>query len=203
MLIDVHTHISDLYSAVKSLHAHDFLKDNVPTHQFFTTGVHPWFADFEIIDRFIRKVKKHQQDNLIAIGECGLDRVKGPGLSLQKTIFEKQLSLASELQLPVIIHQVKTISDIIPFLKKYTSLTYVFHAYNGNEIQTRQLLDFNASFSFGASMLKMPEKLKKSLDIIPLDKIFIETDEAHLAINILFEKMASNKDLYLEDLNLK
>jgi TatD DNase family protein len=195
MFIDVHTHINDDDGAVRSVHAHDFISNNFPEKQFFTTGIHPWFGNTEIVESFILKLKGFKGRNLIGIGECGLDRIKGTDIENQKKIFEQQLVLAEKLHLPVVIHQVKTISDIFPFLKKHKELPYIFHAYNGNVTQTRQLLDFNVWFSFGNVLHKMAEKIEKSLEIIPLDRLFLETDESNVSINSLYEKMAIIKDV--------
>lgn len=203
MFIDVHTHINNDYDAIKSVHAHDFMADKIPQNQFFTSGIHPWFADSKVSDSFVAKAKDYLSKNFIAIGECGLDRAKGPDLDIQMEVFEQQLMLANELQLPVIIHQVKSISDIIPFLKKYNSLSYILHAYYGNEIQTRQLLNLNVWFSFGESLLQVNSKLKKSLSIIPVDRLFLETDDTEISIESLYKEMAVVKNVNMDVLQFQ
>jgi len=193
MFIDVHTHVNFSKYAIQNILAQDFLNGQYPTENYFTTGLHPWFVDEIDLDQFIESVKAFKSANLIGIGECGLDRLKGPNLDFQKEMFERQLHLARELNYPVVVHQVKAISDLLPMIKKHNDLTYIFHGYNGNEQQTTQLLIHDVYFSFGEMLLRVNKKMVKTLESIPVERMFLETDESSLKIEELYKLIADIK----------
>jgi TatD DNase family protein len=198
MFIDVHTHNQAHRAAVQSIFASDYLKGKYPIKQFFTVGVHPWYADLKMVQQFSDTIINKTHPNLIGIGECGLDRLKGPEIKLQKEVFEIQLNLAKKMDLPVIIHQVKALSDLLIFIKKYESLTFIIHGYYGNEIQTKTLLDLNVYFSFGPVLKQMNLKLKKSLELIPINRLFLETDDEEMDISFYYRMMAELKKCTLD-----
>lgn len=200
MFVDVHTHTHAHRNAVKSLFSSKYLDREFPDNQFFTSGVHPWFADVDLAQKFFNAIKKQPHANLIGIGECGLDRIKGSDFEIQKEVFALHLELAKKLDLPVVIHQVKATSDLMPFLKKYNSLTYVLHGFIGNKIQTKSLLDYNVYFSFGNILNQMSLKLQGALEIISADRIFMETDDKEDDISVYYKLMADFKNISVEDL---
>lgn len=190
MLIDVHTHQTHDWFSVQSVHAEDFLNDNFPREGFYTVGLHPWFANPNTAKFFSDKLMEQLPENLIGIGECGLDRIKGTSLEVQKEVFEVQLNMASKLNLPVIIHQVRTISDILPFIKHFSTLSFVLHGFNGNVQQMQQLLTYRVYFSFGAAILKDRPKLSEVISRVPVERVFFETDESNESIRIIYDTFA-------------
>lgn len=129
---------------------------------------------------------------VVAIGEIGLDYYYRPKTSKkkelfkeeQKAVFLKQLDLASELNLPVIIHCRMAHEDIIDILKSKVSaknfkIRGVIHCYTGNWEQTEKYLEMGFYLGFNGLIFKMDqdEVIKK----IPLEKILIETDCPYLS----------------------
>lgn len=164
-----------------------------------SVGYHPWFAsNFSTysIERLTQLISLKQ---VLAIGEIGLDRANGPDLSEQQKVFEKQLALAEEFKIPVIVHAVKTYSDLLPYLKK-SSIPWIFHAFHANETQTNQLLrQENAFFSFGESLIKQL-KSQELFKRIPLSQIFLETDISNISIQEIYQKAAILKEVEIADL---
>jgi len=139
---------------------------------FKTAGIHPWYIqeDWEHQLQFLEQLCVSK--TIIGIGECGLDRIHGPELNIQKTVFEAQIQLAATYELPVIIHAVRTYADLAFYLKKYQNkVRFILHGYSGSKEQTEQLLTLNAWFSFGKALMDKPE-LQQIFATLPADKIF-------------------------------
>ena len=164
--------------------------------------MHPWHIQHVDIDKQINKIKElASQANVLAIGECGLDRAIETPLDRQKEIFIKQIKLADEFGIPVIIHSVRTYLDLIELMKKTQSkVPWILHAYDGNLQTTNQLLQYNFHFSFGSRILKNEEKLNQSLKHIPLEKIFFETDESRSQIESIYTFAAEKLQITLNEL---
>ncbi len=187
MLIDIHTHRPRSWKCIGNVHAADFLSSKNIDFKIFSVGEHPWWSNTNNVENFSTKLKNNCPKGLAAIGECGLDRVKGPDLEKQKFAFEQQLKLARELKLPVIIHQVKTQADIFPFIKKFRDLNFIFHGFQGNRQQMEQLLDYPVYFSLGEPFADPHKKLEQMLRAVPVERIFFETDEADINIKSIYE----------------
>ncbi len=146
---------------------------------FYSLGIHPWYLDNKIYFDEFTSISKHQ--NIIAIGECGLDYQqnilqKAPK-SFQKEIFLKQIKIAEELQKPIIIHCVKCFDDLIKIKQEnHTSVPWVIHGFSKNKQVAQQLINQGFYLSFG-SLIFSSIKNQEALKITPPDKLFLETDE--------------------------
>jgi TatD DNase family protein len=149
MLIDIHTHKPSQYKSIKSLHFPNEYENLSDASTAISIGIHPWWAEVEHSEKFEKLFEQGVPPSVVAIGECGIDRVRGAAIEVQKTIFHRQVQLASTFNLPVIVHQVKGISDVLHEIKQFPYTVFVFHGYLGNPEQTLQLLKHNVFFSFG------------------------------------------------------
>lgn len=166
--------------------------DNAP---LFSTGIHPKLIDNTFAQKF--QIVKHLASlpNCAAIGECGIDVFSSATVAEQKETFIKHLHLAQQFSKPVIIHCVRAYSEIISALNATRfSLPVVMHSYNGN-IQTSQQLirRENIYFSFSDKCLTPNCSASKSLDIIPLERIMIETDNSSSPLKPIISLIAENK----------
>ena len=145
-------------------------------------GLHPyWTAEHakQDIDRLGTYISEHPA---VAIGECGLDF--RPQLSAgensrqnQLTFFEAQLALASDLNLPVVIHAVRATETVIQYIKKYKNISGMIHSYSGSIAQARQLVELNFYISISAAVTyDNARKIKQVAREIPLDYLLLETD---------------------------
>ena len=134
--VDAHSHQRNSDSEVKTFLSLNYPAANFPNDTLFHFGLHPWQADTFEAANFEHQLKLALQNpNFVALGECGLDKLKGPTLSQQKDVFRAQLELANKHQIGIIIiHCVRTYSDILEISDacSYRGVL-VFH-------------DFNASF---------------------------------------------------------
>ena len=171
-----------------------------------TFGLHPWYTDEKNYSDGLEKLETLLFDNkIIAIGECGLDKLRGPDLDFQKKVFEAQLHLAEKYQRPVIIHCVRAFNEVIENKKKVNpSVPLIVHGFNNNINILKQLLAAGFYISLGAAVLKDDEKSKtawlEKIKIIPIDKLFLETDDSDFSIEDIYVRTAEFLEISLKDL---
>ncbi|MCU7842788.1 MAG: TatD family hydrolase [Candidatus Thiodiazotropha sp. (ex Monitilora ramsayi)] len=143
-----------------------------------TYGLHPMYLEdhrTEHLDQLHEWVEREQP---VAIGECGLDfYIDDPQPETQQFYFERQLDLARQSNLPVIIHARRSVEAVINTLRNYPGMTGVLHSYAGSEQQARQLIDMGFCVSFGGPVTyERSKRLHKLVQNLPLSSILLETD---------------------------
>ena len=176
------------------------LGENVP-ESYFSVGIHPKDIDENWEKHFEAFKKISLLDNCLAIGECGLDALIDIDANLQKTVFERQILWANEIQKPVIIHCVKWFQELIPF-QKLAEVPLIIHGFNKKKSVTDEMLKHGFFLSFGKSVL-YNLSLQSILKEIPIDKIFLETDDTDFDIAELYQKVSEIKEISLEELQKK
>lgn len=143
-------------------------------------GIHPESVDTYKEEDLIWLEKNIKNKKIIAIGEIGLDyHYTKENKEEQKSLFEHQLSIAENENLPVIIHSREATEDTINILKKYKTKG-VIHSFSGSKetakiyIKMGYLLGINGVITFKNS------KLKEVIKDIPLENIVLETDSPYL-----------------------
>lgn len=171
----------------------EYAKDN-NVCQWFSCGVHPWYSeDAEPQIKFLKEIANDPR--IVAIGEAGYDKLKGPDLTIQKEVFEQQVQLSEQLQKPLIIHCVKAWDELIATHRKFQpKQPWIIHAYRGKGELTKQLLHHGFYFSIG-------EKYNlDSLRLIPLNRIFFETDTNESSVAEVYQQVAQDLDMSVEEL---
>ena len=150
-----------------------------------TQGIHPHSAS-DYTDDTEKKILTNLQCNkVVAIGEIGLDYYyEHSERDMQKNVFEKQLNLASEADLPVVIHTREADDDTIEILKKYSPALKkkgVIHSFTS----TMRLAEFCLSEGFklgfnGIATFKSAENVREVIECTPLDQMVLETDSPYL-----------------------
>lgn len=145
---------------------------------FAAIGLHPIHAIDEEFDK--EKYKElTKSDKVVAIGEIGLDYFKNykDFKEKQKQVFLKQLDLAKELDLPIILHCRMAHQDLLEIIKDY-QLSGVVHCFTGNWEEAKKYLDLG--FYIGINGIIYKRDLKEVIEKTPLKKILIETDCPYL-----------------------
>ena len=143
-------------------------------------GWHPWFLpdDFTIgTDALITAVQQHR-NNIIAIGEIGLDATIDTPLTVQERWFERQLQVAADAKLPVILHHLKT-HHRLPAIIRQNRFTHggVVHAFAGNADVARQYIDAGFKLGVGGTITyPRGEKTRQAIKQVGLEHILLETD---------------------------
>ena len=150
---------------------------------FAAAGIHPedcagcTAADFSAIRDLCREKK------VVAIGEIGLDYywAENPPKEFQQMVFRRQLELALELELPVIVHDREAHGDSLAIVRAFPRVRGVFHCYSGSleDAKTLIALGWNLSFT-GSITYKNAKKAPEVLAWIPEDRFMIETDAPYM-----------------------
>lgn len=145
-------------------------------------GLHPWFvgehADFTVIHSFIMRA------DAIAVGEIGLDFSAGcPPAEIQLPAFIRQLDIAAELNLPVMIHCRKAYDQLYEILKRYRGiLRGVLHSYSGGKDAMQKFIELDYYISFSGSVTRISaRKYHRAAEAVPMDRILLETDAPSIA----------------------
>lgn len=125
-----------------------------------------------------------KKDKCVAVGEIGLDYYwDEPGREIQKKWFARQLNLAKEVALPVIIHSRDAARDTEDIMKaeRAEEAGGVVHCFSYTKETARTFLDMGFFFGIGGVLtFKNARKLKEAVEYIPLDRIVLETDCPYL-----------------------
>lgn len=154
-------------------------------HIYAALGVHP--SDTAKLTEEDMKwiAEKSRLSKVVAIGEIGLDYYwDTPDRETQKKWFRRQLALAKEVKLPVVIHSRDAAADTISMMKECGADTIpgVIHCYSYTKESAREFLDMGYSFGIGGVLtFKNAKKLKEAVAYMPMDRILLETDCPYLA----------------------
>ena len=154
-------------------------------------GLHPedvkvdWEDQLAIVEQAIRA----HRNELVAIGEIGLDYYWDKTFKAeQQDVLRRQLLLARELDLPVILHNRESTEDIIRVVKEisiqhsaFSPLRGVFHCFNGSKETVEEILKMGFYVGIGGVLTFKNSKLADKLEVVPLDRIVLETDAPYMA----------------------
>ncbi|MBD1383510.1 TatD family hydrolase [Metabacillus arenae] len=158
----------------------------IDTYEFMyaAIGWHPVDAiDMKEEDlEWIKDLSSHPK--VVAIGEMGLDYHwdKSPK-DIQKEVFRKQIALAKEVNLPIVIHNRDATADVVEILQEEgaSEVGGIMHCFTGSLEVAKQCMEMNFYISFGGPVtFKNAKKPKEVASEIPLDRLLIETDCPYL-----------------------
>lgn len=184
-IIDFHTHHLEADSALISVDPRQF--DPRPG-RYYSVGFHPWNdvqslsdGDFEMLEQ----CAAHPQ--VLAIGETGLDALRGGELTAQSMVYARHLQLAARLNKPVVVHTVRTAQQILAIRRRegLDGVSLAIHGMRGNANVARLFLDAGCYLSYGLHFNP------SALQCTPLDRVLIETDDADITINDVAAQVAS------------
>jgi len=171
-IINVGADVRSIHTSIELARKYDFI--------FSSCGIHPHDADTydENVEKQLREIVK--DPSTVAIGEIGLDYYyDNSPRDIQKDVYAKQIRLAGELGLPIIIHDRDAHKDCIDILKaeKTPEMTGVFHCYSGSAEMVKTIIAMGFYISFtGVITFKNARKTLESLAAVPLDRLLVETD---------------------------
>ena len=212
VILDFHTHKErngdnpDIVEVV-SLH----LGKGQPPEGFYTIGKHPWWTEEVLTPDEEDQLKTHfARPNCIALGEMGLDNLKGPSMETQMEILRSQLRVAKELRAPVIIHCVRAYHQLLQIKNEFPEITrWCIHGYGRNATLAQQLTDAGFFLSL-MPQLHHVDNYSQLLHAVPANRLFLETDsmpdvsieniylQASKALNVSIEKL---KEQFIDNAN--
>ena len=175
--------------------------ENSSTLRNYSIGIHPRFINEDTLENDWNQLQlSSRQKNVLAIGECGLDRLCDISFSLQEKVFVRQVRWANEIAKPLIIHCVRAFPETIRILKSCNNnVPVVFHGFNNKKEIAEQLLKEGYYLSFGKSLLHPNQET--IFNNIPLNRIFLENDDSDIAISSLYEQAARIKQMSVETMS--
>lgn len=194
--IDIHVHGGHPLPGVfilETLMAHEGRYPKEIDGAAFTYGIHPWYlTENNYIEQLKLVEKIAPGPEIIAIGEAGFDKLRGPSMELQSDVFESQVIISESLRKPLILHCVRAWDEILAMHKKLRpSMPWMIHGFRGKIRQAEQLLSkgFWISIWFEYSLRLESAALFSS---ISRDRIFLETDGADVDIRDIYKKVAGD-----------
>jgi TatD DNase family protein len=202
--IDIHTHDSKPDKgifAVENLMAHENLQPETISAKAFTSGIHPWHLNENNREELIEYVRNIAGNpNLIALGEAGFDRLRGPSLELQESTFEEQVKMAGWKHKPLIIHCVRAWDELLAAHKNLKpEKPWLVHGFRGKKELANQLISRGMYLSFWFDFVLRPESADL-LRFLPKNRIFLETDGADVDIRKIYKKVADDLALTVDEL---
>ena len=204
--IDIHTHTWQNDPEVTSVvNIFPQEQDKLLLPALFSVGLHPWNILLSDPDEQMKLVQTSaMQTKVIAIGETGLDKTIVIPFNIQCSVFEKHLKLAEENKKAVIIHCVRSYSEMLAFRKKADlSVPWIFHWFNSTLQTAEALIHKNCYLSFGHMLFNEQSKAQQVFKELPLERVFFETDDAGYNIQAVYEYAALLRNIPVEQLKTR
>ncbi len=136
----------------------------------------------EQLRSLIKKDRENKENKIVAIGEIGLDyHYENYDKERQTEVFEQQIDLANELSLPVIVHLRNAVEDGMNILKKLKPKGVV-HCFSGSAETAKEVISLGMYIGFtGVLTFKNSKKASKALEVIPMNRLLLETDAPYMA----------------------
>lgn len=188
--LNIHTHRAsqpELEKVLEIINLHEhFDAHNTQTH--CSMGIHPWYihdvqAQLEQLRQY--SVKEH----VLAIGECGLDKIFPNSMPLQESVFKEQITWANHIGKPLIIHCVRAYPEVLQLLWQ-AKVPVIFHGFRKKHALAQEILDKGHYLSFGTALLDNNTALQETFAQVPADRLFLETDDSAEHISAIYQAAA-------------
>lgn len=183
----------------KALALCQFYQQQFPNRLFSTAGVHPHDADGVSDDYIAELTRLAEQPQIKAIGECGLDFNRNFSAPEQQlTVFQAQIELAAELNMPLFLHQRDAFEPWFNKLKPYVEHVpaMIAHCFTGNKHELEQCLSVGMYIGITGWLCdeRRGQSLQDIVSIIPLNRLLIETDAPYLTPRTIKPKPKSSRN---------
>ena len=137
----------------------------------FSAGLHPWDVTGQDDAQLLALKELLALPQVVAVGECGFDTLKGPSHELQEQAFVRQVELSECAGKPVILHVVRDFDSVVRLRRQLKPRQqWLIHGFRGGPEQLGQLMSHGILVSFG--MRFNPDSIRA----VPMDRLFLETD---------------------------
>lgn len=200
MWFDLHTHSIELQPHLCAIYNCSLPEQAVPLHDDSihpcSLSVHPWhLTPTNAVAQLAWLKEAIHNPKVVAIGEVGLDKLQGADFRFQQEVFRAIISIAEEVQLPLIIHQVKAMNELIALHKEYRPTTpWILHGFRGKKELAISALKQGFYLSYG--MHYQIESVRNT----PIHRLFLETDTSNIAIEALYQEVAKVRNCSVEEL---
>lgn len=194
-LLDIHTHRLPEHPQQAIVNIEAGSLSLLQDEHYYSVGVHPWRIGPNAKEDWELLAETVSSPRVLAIGEAGLDRLIATDLATQELVFRKQVELAENVKKPLIIHAVRTLNELVQLKKLLKPLSaWVIHGFRGKKEAAQELINHGFYLSFG-------EKYnEEALKAIPIERLFLETDESNVPILALYQNAAQCLDVSVDEL---
>lgn len=193
-MYNIHTHLIDSVPCLYSIGSNE-MPSHLPAHAAASVGIHPWHINETWHDTLASISSLAAQDKVWAIGECGLDKLRGPQMEVQMDVMRAHIALAENAGKPLIVHCVKAFDQLL-LLRKETAerckaarrepQPWVIHGFRGKPEQAKQMVAKGLHLSFGHQYNIESIRFLFS-HAFPF---YLETDDLHLSVCQIYEQVA-------------
>lgn len=198
-LFDVHTH-KDAPRSIRSLTPEEYkrlVQDGVPDRNngFYSVGIHPWFIEGNGTEQFEELSKIVGDKKVVAIGEVGLDTLRGPSLEIQENLLRREIMLSEKVKKPLVLHVVRAYDRLLQLRHEMRpTQPWILHGFRGKPQMMRKFHDI---YSDNEVYFSIGEKFNpETVEVIPSNRLLLETDESALSIDEIFQRIAQSKGTY-------
>jgi len=201
--IDIHTH-NEASGGISIFNIFPEILFTKPAENYHSIGLHPWYIGENHPEK-METVKNFAKNKFcIAIGETGLDKIKGPNFDLQKNILQKHIDIAGLTNKPLIIHCVRAFEEIIQIRRMNKSkVPWIIHGFNSKASIAERLVKEGAILSFGKDLAHSGSNAQKALVLASRNIFFLETDEGEIGIAEIYHHAAAILNVTIKDLVIK
>lgn len=203
MFLDVHTHNPSTDPAVVAIeNRYEGFRN--PAHgRYVSAGLHPWYLNAATLESDLAALAEYALSaEVVALGECGLDKLTKTDWVLQCKAFEQQIGLAESLQKPLIVHCVKAFQECVALLNN-VRIPVVFHGVNNRLSLVSPLIDAGYFLSFGKALLHPNPAIVESLNAVPLTQLFLETDDTGADIREMYKSASRLRNISQKEIALQ
>ena len=196
--IDIHTHTwQEDPETTRVLNLFPGEQEKLALPSFFSVGLHPWHVQDDTWEEMVEQVGSMAGNrNVLAIGEAGLDKIRGTRYDAQKHAFYAQMDLAGKLKKPLIIHCVRAYDEMLALRKRSDqSVPWIFHWFNADGQTAAELIRKNCYLSFGHMLFREESKAFTVFKSVPLEQVYFETDDAGYTIAEVYARAALIRNL--------
>ncbi|MCR5314087.1 MAG: TatD family hydrolase [Bacteroidaceae bacterium] len=154
---------------------------------YLSCGIHPWHVNDTWKEQFENLPFEAKKNSVLAIGECGLDKLFVGNFRQQIEAFRAQVTLSETLQKPMIIHCVKAFDELLAIHKEISpSQKWLIHGFRGKPEQAKQLMAKGLLLSFGHRY-----NVETLLYVASTYRcLYLETDDSSLSIRQIYHQVA-------------
>jgi TatD DNase family protein len=176
---------------ITDIHTHDLHRDNavinlaqgmiLESGRVYSVGIHPWDSMTRDVSEIVPLLECPQ---VVAIGEAGIDKLRGAPLERQIELFKQQSELSEAHRLPMLLHVVKAYPEIIALKRELKpTMPWIIHGFRGKPQLASELLSHGFYLSVG-------EKYNRdAVTVIPSDRLLVESDESALHASTIAESL--------------
>ncbi len=156
-------------------------------NMYTAVGIHPsdtrFLSDIDAELREIRELILSKDSKCVALGEIGLDyHYEGTDKEKQAEYFTRQMQMAEELNIPVVIHDRDAHGDVMDVIRAYPRVRGVLHSFSGSPEMAEELVSLGYMISFSGTLtFTNARRPREVAAVLPHDRILIETDCPYLA----------------------